>query len=390
MAAAIKRNAPALAQAQATYKENVVVVNTFVNGVLTSKLPNLTNRPPDWEEFLTAYVRSGSDALEWVNEVMARLLEVPKDVASYDETVSALLEDARNQTQILVAEPGNQAAHLVLNQDLKAIASQLTMVIRFVEASITAVNDFGDRLPELATHLQVIATKSANDAKADKQKIEQLNADIESLRRDIGVLTAELIGLGLAEGVALTLGTVATIAAWPVGAAVWLLMGPVVAVATTYIAIDARKIVADKEKIAADQREITGLTEDVAALQVLTSHYAAMAAQTTEIEAGLVAILAAWRQLEERATMAIAEIQEAIDGAGSDAFEAVLADLEQAVVEWRTVSAEAGSLVVDLQVNDAELEFGMSPAELQAALAGGQTLGIIEYFNQVGASVAPA
>lgn len=51
---AIQKNVVSLAQAQNTYKENVIAVNILVTSVLTSSLPTLNNNPPDWQEFVTA------------------------------------------------------------------------------------------------------------------------------------------------------------------------------------------------------------------------------------------------------------------------------------------------------------------------------------------------
>ncbi len=384
LATAIRQNATPLGQAQTTYKQDVAMVNTFINAVLTSKLPPLNTKPPDWQEFINAYEQAESDALQWVNTVMARLLQIPEDVAGYNPTISQILGDAKSQAEKLIADPSDPDALAILDNDLQDLTGQLSLVTTFISGAVKAVQDFGDVLPAMSQQLQAIATKSANDAKADQEKINTLNADIESLRSDIKSLTADLIGLGIADGVALTLGVVVTIAAWPVGLVAWLALGPVVVVATTYIAIDSNKIVADKAKIKSDQEEITGLTQDVATLQLLASHYAAMVAETDEIEASLQAILTAWQQLESDVNAAVTDIRTAIADASSAAFQAVLNDVTDAIAEWDAAYAAAGELTLDLQVNNASLALGMSSAEIQSALASGQSMDVIAYFNEVG------
>lgn len=385
LAHAIRKHAPSLAAAQNTYKQNVAMVNTFINSVLSSSLPTLNQNPPDWQDFVNAYEQASSEALNWVNNVMARLLDVPGDVQDYNTIISQLLTDAQSQATLLVSQPSNPTALEILEQDLTELSSQFNLVVTFISGAVTAVQHFGDTLPDLATQLQTIATDSAQAAHADQAQITQLNADIQSLQNDIKNLTAAIIGLGVADGVALTLGVVTTIALWPVGAAVWFVLGPAVAVATTYIALDAEQIVGDKDKIAQDQSLITGLTADVATLQVLTTNYANMANQTQQIEASLQAILHEWQTLESDVNAAISDIRTAISDASSANFTAVLNEVTDAIAEWNAAYTQAGALTLDLQVNNAPLQLGMSSTDVQTALAAGQTSSIIDYYNRIAA-----
>ncbi|MDK1494469.1 hypothetical protein QN219_31515 [Sinorhizobium sp. 7-81] len=386
LALAIRKNARSIAATQNTYKQNVAMVNTYVTSVLTSKLPTLSQNPPDWQDFVTAYEQANSDALSWVNNVMARLLDVPSEVQDYNNIISQLLTDAQNQAQILVSDPSNKTALSILDRDLDSLSKQLAIVVTFISGAVTAVQNFGDTLPDMATQLQTIATASAQAANADQAQIDQLNADIQSLQAEIKSLTAAIIALGIADGVALTIGVVATIALWPVGALVWFVMGPAVAVATTYIALDGLKITADKNKIAADESAITGLTADVATLQVLTTNYANMASETQQIETALQGVLQEWQTLESEINAAISDLKAAIADAGSSNFTAVLNEVNDAVTEWNAAYNQAGALTLDLQVNNAQLQLGMSSADVQAALSSGQTVNIIQYYNQIQSS----
>ena len=385
LARALNRHAGPLADAQNTYKQNVVVVNTYVTGVLSSKLPTLNSYPQDWSDFATAYEAATSSALTWVNTVMARLLSVPGDVQNYNATISQLLQDAENQANTLVDQPGNGAALASLNQDLSGLSSQLALVTSFIASAISSIQTFQDQLPAMSTQLQTIVTKAIADNQADQDQINQLNASIQQLQNDISNLTAAIIALSIADAAALTIGTVTTIALWPVGAVVWFVMGPAVALATTYIALDAKQIIDDKAAIAADQKAITGLTADVAVLSVLANTYQAMVNQTTAIETALQAILTEWQTLESDVAQAVSDIQAATSDTTGANFSAVAADLSQAIVEWSAAYAQAGSLSVQLQVNNAQLELGMSSTAVQSALAGGQTTDVISYYNSLAA-----
>ncbi|MBS7664302.1 HBL/NHE enterotoxin family protein [Pseudomonas lalucatii] len=383
LARAISSNARSLAEAQASYKQNVVEVNTLMTSVLTSSLPTLNQNPPDWNEFITAYEQANGDALNWVNNVMARLLDVPQEVIGYNGVISQVLQDAKTQAQTLIDQPSNPTALATLNQDLNALTSQLALVTSFIAGAVSALQQSRDSLPDMARQLQSIADRSTQDANADQAQIDQLNADIARLKADIKSLTAAIVALGIADGVAITLGVAATIALWPVGAAVWFVLGPAVAVASTYIALDAEKIKADQASIQAKLGQITGITADVATLHVLAGNFADLASQSEVIETSLQAILAEWQTLESDVNAAVSDIRSALADAGGSNFTAVLDDLNEAIDEWNAAYVQAGSLQLDLQVNTAQLEYGMSSAQVQASLASGQNLGLIDYYNNV-------
>ena len=383
LAQAISKNALSLAVKQTTYKENVVAVNTLITSVLSSNLPTLNQNPPDWKQFQTAFEAADSGALTWVNNVMARLLNVPEDVKSYNASITQLLADAQSQAQTLVADPSNKTALQTLNTDLTNLTNTMNLVVTFINGALTAVKNFKDELPTLAGNLQTIADNSAKDAKADQAQIDKLNQDIDNLKAEIKSLTASIIALGVVDGIALTLGIVATIAAFPEGALTWFVLGPAVIAATTVIAIDGAKITADKKLIESDEQQITGLTADVAALQVLSKNFAAMSAEATDIETNLQAILAEWQNLESDVTAAVTDIKTAIADAGSANFSAVASELDDAIAEWSAAYKQAGDLHLDLNVNSAQLQIGMSQDQVKAATAAAPTVDIITYYNQV-------
>jgi chromosome segregation ATPase len=385
LATAIRNNFVSLAEAQNTYKQNVVLVNTLVTSVLTSSLPTLNQNPPDWQDFITAYTEANGDALNWVNNVMARLLNVPDEVQNYNDIISQILQDAKTQASTLINQPTDQTALNILHNDLANLSTQMNLVVTFISGSVTNIQSFKDKLPDMANKLQSIADKATADANVDQQQIDKLNQDIANLQEDIKSLTAAIVALGIADAAALTLGVVATIAAWPVGALTWFVLAPAVALSTTYIALDAIKIKNDKATIESDQTQITGLTADVATLHVLAKNYASMSTQAQELEGNLQAILSEWTTLEADINAAITTIRTALSDASAENFNAVLNDINHAITEWNAGYAQAGALHLDLQVNNAQLQIGMTSTDVQAALNNGQTLSIIDYYNRLAA-----
>jgi len=383
LAQAISKNALSLAVKQTTYKENVVAVNTLVTSVLSSSLPTLNQNPPDWKQFQSAFEAADAGALTWVNNVMARLLNVPDEVKSYNATVTQLLADAKAQAQTLEADPSNKTALQTLNTDLTNVNNTLSLVVTFISGALTAIKNFKDELPTLATNLQTIADNSAKDAKADQAQIDKLNKDIDNLRAEIKSLTASIVALAVVDGIALTLSIVATIAAFPEGALVWFVLGPAVIAATAVIAIDGVKITADKKLIESDEQQITGLTADVASLQILSKNFAGMSTEATDIETNLQAILVEWQALESDVAVAVNDIKTATSDASSANFTAVVSDLDDAIAEWAAAYKQSGDLHLELNVNSAQLEVGMTQDQILAATGAVENVDIITYYNNV-------
>ena len=108
-----------------------------------------------------------------------------------------------------------------------------------------------------------------------------------------------------------------------------------------------------------------------------------MSAQTVEIEANLQAILVEWQTLETDVNSAVTDIKTAVADASTANFSNVVAEMDDAIAEWAAAYKQAGDLHIDLNVNDAQLEVGMSAADVQAAASQGKTQSIITYYNEV-------
>ena len=383
---AIRNNMSAVAEAATDYKTNVVTVNTYISNVLSSSLPTVTPQPKDWQDYVNTWEQASSDALTWVNQCMARLLSVPQDVENYNPIINGLLTDAINQTNKLIADPTNAAALATLKNDLDQIPGQLSLVETFISGAIQALQNFQDVLPDMATQLQNLSDLAAADNEADQQQIQQLQSKIKQLQSDIDSLTAAIVALGIADAIAISLGVVASIVAFPEGLLTWFVLGPAVAVATTYIALDAEKIKADKAAIDQYQSEMSQLTAACSVLSTLSTTYGNLATQSETIQQALTAILAAWQVMAGDIAVAITDAQTALSDVSAENFQAVLTDLQGAQSEWQATDSQAASLVLDLQVNNAQLQIGMSQSAVGSALQGGQVMSLIEYFNSVGLS----
>jgi hypothetical protein len=68
---AFKKNAAAVQQAEATYKQNVIEVNTLMTNISSSSIPTLNTSPPDWDSFVATFGQAKTAALSWASNVLA-------------------------------------------------------------------------------------------------------------------------------------------------------------------------------------------------------------------------------------------------------------------------------------------------------------------------------
>lgn len=312
---------------------------------------------------------------------MARLLTVPESVQGFNTTISQLLQDAKTQASTLLQNPSDPTSLAILERDLSMLSSQFNIVVTFISGAVTNIQTVQNKLPDMAVQLQSIATKSTQDAKVDQGKIDQLNKDIDGLQAEIKSLTTTIVATNIAEGIALTVGVVVTIAFWPIGAIAWLFLGPAVAAGALVITLSATKLQAAQAKLDSDKSQMDQLTATVATLHILAKTYNDMANQVQETENNLKEVLKEWQTLESDLNAAITDIKTAMADEKGTNFNAVLNDLKDAINEWNAAYAQAGALHLDLQVNNAPLKVGMSDSEVQAAINNGQNVGVMNYYN---------
>lgn len=343
------------------YKSNVVMVNSLISSVLDSKLPTLTLPPNNWSEFCKTYIEAQSDALVWVNQVVARLDNVPQDVQSYHQDITNLFDDAISMVKCMVNNPERRSIYVsLLNQDLTIIDNKLNMVFGFVKGTVDALVNFKNILPEMAQRLQNLADLASQEEKVDQQKIAELKKAIDELNNDIRGLTASIVGLGIADAAAISLGTLATIVAFPIGSVVWLFCAPAIAVATTFIILDSLKIKEDKAKIEASQREMDQRTQDVSTLHLLAQNYSELAKSAESVQDNLEQILDNWSELTGDFSESIKNVQEAALDAKNCNDNEIINDLTLANSCWQQAYKDAGSLTIKLNHSDAVIEIGMS------------------------------
>lgn len=377
LSSALKSNAAAFQESQTNYQQAVYDVSNMMTSVFAATLPSVNNVPANWNEIKVAYTQARADALKWTNQVYATLAETPDDVRNYNEVITDCLNDAIEQAEALIADPDDTSALSTLNADLVTISSKLRLVNTFVSGCLDSFNEFGyQTLPEAAGDLSTVSNDAYIDRDIDQQKIDDLKKQIKALQDEITALAAE-IGINSAA-LAATLVVGACFA--ELGPAEWAIVGIGVALEATTIALDVAKLKQDQAQLKTLNSELDSYEQDAAALQITADQYSLMSAQTVALGGSVDAISSSWTSVENDVTAAINDITDVKTDEAAKDYNAVYADLVDALNEWNSVYTECGNLEINLSGNPATLTIGMTSEEVASATAEG-TVDYVTYIN---------
>lgn len=382
LAKTLRNTVAPLHSASDEYRKNVIAVCNYVSAVVHSELPALKHEIPQWDEFSQKFVAAKSDALQWTNQVLEHLLATPADIASFNDAFLAGLADAISLTDYLIQHPGDTVSKQLLISRLQQLSRLTRSNISEVQGTLDSLSNFSKDLPEQAQRLSDIAADARAGAEVDKQKVEDLRADIKRLQADIAAQTAAIVGLGIVDGVAITLGIVAVAAAGPFGMVTWPFLGIAIAAATAFIVLAGIKIKDDQDKIASDQSQINEYTQDAAVLSGFADSFDQLSKQAEAVQENMRAIIAAWDEVAQGLEKVCEDLSGSEGAAGSDDFETVKADLVDAQGQWTRMIAALGNLAITINANDASIEPGMTGEEIKQATENAQTMSFIEFINQ--------
>ncbi|NMP26717.1 hypothetical protein GW590_07570 [Rahnella sp. SAP-1] len=364
------------------YKTNVATVNSLISSILDYRLPTMTLPPDNWARFCKTYIEAQSDALVWINQVIARFDNIPQDVQSYHQDITIILADAITMAQCMIDNPERRLIYAsLLNQDLTIIANKLNMVLGFVKGTIDALNDFQNALSKTAGKLHNLATIASQDAKVDQQKNTALKKSINDLNESVMGLTTSIVCLGIADAAAIAIGSLATILAFPIGGLAWLFCAPAIITASVFIDLNSKKIKAEKILIETTQREMDQRAQNVSTLHLLAQTYTGLAKSSSSAKDNLYQILENWHTLASDFSESIKDIHKVVLDVKNCNDQDIVEDLTLANDCWQKAYNDAGSLTINLDHSDAEIDIGMNEHDIKKAYQSSNVVDIVTYFN---------
>ncbi|MBB6366724.1 hypothetical protein FHR56_001837 [Xanthomonas sacchari] len=375
---AIAKNAQNLVSAQQTYQQNVATVSSAMTAVAKTSLPPLNHPPENYPQFSATLTAAKANAQQWLQDVLVQLYSVPQNVQSSYQVVQQALTSCASYATSLQSNPDPSTLSF-LKLDLNNVIQQLQFSSGFISNCQYLVSTFNDGLPALLSELNALLTDFTNAENVDQGQIEQFQSDMASLNQDISSQESMIIFDAVIAGAALYVGR---ISGWtPVGCLVKFLSIAMIAGAAYGIDVAAEQIAADKAKIVNDTNQMSEYTADVATcvatVQVFTKFVKDMAAVTTSVQA----VLEQWNTFESEIKAAIADTNDALADATSAAYSSALADINSALEEWNAVDQLAINLTLSVNYSEADIQVGMTPAQVQAEVAGAPKQDLISYLT---------
>lgn len=372
-----------LATSTNNYKENVITVCNYVSAVASSELPTLFHTFPEWDTFTQTYINAKTDALGWTNNVLASLLQTPRDILDYNKAMQIGFSDAISNSDFLIQHPNDKMTREMLTVNLKHLLQLTSSSKSEVALLLTKIQSFASDLPLQAEKLQAIADNAAKEEQVDEDKVNELNADIGRLNDEINSLTTQIVGLGIVDAACITLGITAVAVAGPWGLITWPFLGVAGAVATTFIVLDGIQISNDLDKIKSDQKNINEYTQDAAQLKAFANTFSNLANTAIAIQTNVQQIIEVWTNLENSIQTVIDDLLKSESEMTSENWKSVKSTFELALEDWNLMIKLVGSLNIQINANDAKIEPGMSEEEVKEAMNKGNTMGYLEYINKI-------
>lgn len=373
-----------LVSAATDYKTDVTTVDQYSISVAMLSNPIL-NHPEviDYEAFITELTTAKSKAMYFSDSILANMEELPGQILGYNGIFSDAIAEALTDVNTLKTNPQNQTAKSDLVDTLTILSKKLGVFLSEVTDLYNRLSTYSTDLPVQAAELTELANTAAAGQNVDTAKLAVLNTDIQNLRDEISSLTAAIIALSITDGIALTLGAIAVIAAGPIGMVTWIFLGAAIAAATTFIAIDATKIKDDQDKITSDLTDTDAYTTDAATLQTCADTYTELSKSAVSVQENMKRIMDAWNEIISDINDTIGHIQNAESEIDQSVWTDIETELDSALSEWTELMADLTPLNVTISGNTAQLKVGMNSNDVGTAVQNATTMDFTDYLNSV-------
>lgn len=365
---------------QEEYTKNVAEVNSYIAGILKSGIPSISPVPDHYAEFSKEYMKAQSKAMLWNDIVGKSLLTLPTTVQIRLANLEKLFTEAVKCSEKLIKTPTDSYLKETLSQDIDDSIDGVDFLIELVKGLLISLTQYKDDLPEQAKILSNISKLALEDKGIDKTKVAELNKKITEMKNEVSSLTAAIVGLGIADGVAITLGVVALFI--PFGWVATIFLGVAAAVATTYIVLDSLKIKELNKAIKVTAETIGEYNTAVAQLQNLSEDFAKLALTATQVIDNVKYVLAQWNMIRNELEVMQTEIKEASSSYEAEDWASTKKDFEAAQAKSAELIKDVAVLKLDSMLGTtATLEAGMSPDGVAKSMAAGKQMPFVKYAD---------
>lgn len=238
----------------------------------------------------------------------------------------------------------------------------------------------------ISENLEIIVQQLMKGEDVDQDRIEQLNEDIEKMEQEIDALEASIAGFAVVDAVSLA-GLIIGVVVIPTAIAkiaCGLVFGIAVGLSSVYIHLDLAKINACKDQIEFDMEQLTMYEQDIATIQQLERQFNGFLDNIENLESALDTINTAWGTLAQDSEDMVSDIKAAADDLKTEEWEAMKNELNEVISVCEEFDEHIKVVKVgDATVTTAQILFGMSAEEIEAAVNAAEKIPYVDYMMTV-------
>ena len=326
----------------------------------------------------------------WITDIYDDVVDVPSSLDQKIEKLEESIGDALKYVDEIIAEieEGNDEGYthsvsLLLNsiEDMESYSKSIYNKVQTVTNELSSLNE--NTLNDLKDAIDKIIAELSSTELEDQKEVKKLMNDINELQKKLSKAEANLaaacIGTGLSGGV-IALGLV--FCGGIGGAVIGLFAGIAALIGTTFIILDSIEIEKCKNLIEADQQNMSLYQLDISALGVVLGQYQGLLGSMDNLKGAAGKIGQIWIEVSGEIT----EVYEWVQAHDEESDLKDWADMKNSLTEFKGTCEELMEQmaildVSNLQVSTAQLELGMSSADIEAAIKNAEMVSFPDYFK---------
>lgn len=369
------------------YKTNILLLNSYVTGIVTTSLPTFNILPENYAEYLKFYGAAQLEAKKWVKTIYTNLIMVPGVIADRTGITQKTLNDAQTYLERIILKPDDGFAVMMFQQDLKDAQAVIDNMISTNQLLLDQLNDYqSTSLDIIQDNLKCLTETMMAGADVDERKIAELISRINALERDIKSQTTSVVGGSLLVVTGIVMCSLALFTGWGTvaGIAGAVACGGIAIAGGSIVGTSSRKIMDDKEEIKNAQAKCSLYEQDIAALKTAADTFDKFCLQMDEMKGYLADIIEVWQTIHDELGELHNDVEEASQEFSRQDWEQVRSSLQSAAEVCGRITVWMGDLdISDIQATDAVIAPGMTEEEIRTALKAGNTISFEEYILAV-------
>lgn len=170
----------ASASADQAYSQNVQYVWSFAKQIGSLSLPP-SNGYSDYCTVTAPFLKTKSDALQWVNNFYPASLQLPQQIIDDGQQITPALATLVSAAQQLQSDPNNTALHTAISNSAQSLATTVSGLLGQINTLVKNLQGFAAAIQQDVTNQQIALHRLNMDTQAMAAELNALYGRLHSL-----------------------------------------------------------------------------------------------------------------------------------------------------------------------------------------------------------------